>query len=194
MIWSSSPDRGLGTLLALWPQIKSMYPSARLDIFYGWNIIDKLIQKNNSPYLRKLKEDILGNIAMLGGQEAGIYQRGRVPQKELADWQLNSHIWAYPTDFCETFCITAIEMQAAGVIPVASRLAALQETVANPELLIEGWPLNRDYQRRWLKVLEDVVEGTDEHQIELQLSGRRFAEQFSWDASYNQWQDLIRNL
>jgi glycosyltransferase involved in cell wall biosynthesis len=195
-IWSSSPDRGLDTLIALWPAIKSVYPDSRLDIFYGWNIIDKLIERKGSGfgYLAKLKRDIITNIFTLGGEEAGIYQHGRVPQSELAQWQLKAHIWPYPTDFMETFCITAIESQAAGVIPVASRLAALTETVANNELLIEGWPRNFDYQKRFLKTLEYVVEGTPEYQSELQLTGRKYAEQFSWDESYSKWNDLFRRL
>jgi glycosyltransferase involved in cell wall biosynthesis/tetratricopeptide (TPR) repeat protein len=194
MIWSSSPDRGLGTLVSLWPAIKSMYPTARLDVFYGWNIIDKLIAKTKNPYYINLKQKILGNIAMLGGEEAGIHQHGRISQRELSTMQMAAHIWPYPTDFMETFCITAIEMQAAGVIPVTSDLAALSENVANKELLVKGWPLNRDYQTRWIKTLENVVEGGDEKQTQLQASGRAFAEQFSWDAAYTKWNDLFGRM
>lgn len=193
LIWSSSPDRGLGTLISLWPTIKKYYPSSRLDIFYGWNLIDMSIKRGN-PYHIRLKQDILGNIALLGGESGGIFQHGRVPQSELAEWQLQAHVWPYPTDFMETFCITAIEMQAAGVVPVTSRLAALNEVVANKELMIEGWPLNTTYQNRWLRVFESVVEGSEEYQSELQLSGRAFAEQFTWDAAYTKWNDLFRRM
>jgi len=196
LIWSSSPDRGLSTLIALWPAIKSRYPDSRLDIFYGWTIIDKIISRKGPGYgsLGKLKHDILSNILALGGEEGGIYQHGRVPQSELAKWQLQAHVWSYPTDFMETFCISAIEAQAAGAIPVTSKLAALTEVVANNDLLVEGWPLNNDYQKRWLATLENVVEGSPEFQSELQLTGRQFAENFSWDHSYSKWNDLLRRL
>lgn len=196
MIWSSSPDRGLGTVISLWPTIRSWYPNARLDVFYGWNIIDKIITKGDkrSGYLHKMKSELLGNIARIGGEEAGIYQYGRVPQHDLSEWQLSAHIWPYPTDFMETFCITAIEMQAAGVIPITSNLAALKETVACAQLRVDGWPLNRDYQNQWLKVLERVVEAEPEHQSELQQEGRRHAEKFSWDNSYAKWNEMFRRL
>ena len=188
-IWSSSPDRGLVTMLALWPHIKDMWPDARLDIFYGWNIIDRIIAKTGNYGLALLKEKVLNGIWNLGGEQGGIYQHGRVPQKELADWQLASDIWAYPTDFMETFCITAIEMQAAGVIPVTSSLAALKETVACKNLLVEGWPLNVDYQRRYLTTLRNVVESPN-HQELIEI-GRAHAEQFTWDRSYQKWLELI---
>ncbi len=191
-IWSSSPDRGLGTLIALWPLIQSLYPESRLDIFYGWNIINKILRRGQNPYLAGLKKNILGNIDTLGGEAANIYQHGRVPQHELAEWQLKAHIWPYPTEFMETFCITAVEMQAAGVIPVASDLAALQEVVANKELLVKGWPLNTDYQKRWIKTLRETVEGNQ--QDALQASGRAFAEQITWDHAFTQWSDLFLRM
>lgn len=196
MIWSSSPDRGLGTLISLWPTIRSWYPTARLDVFYGWNIIDKIIEVggDRSTYLHKMKSELLGNIARIGGEDVGIHQYGRISQADLSEWQLKAHVWPYPTDFMETFCITAIEMQAAGVIPVTSNLAALKETVACPELRVEGWPLNRDYQNRWLRTLESVVEAHPEKQIDLQRRGRSLAESFTWDNAYEKWNDLFRRL
>jgi glycosyltransferase involved in cell wall biosynthesis len=192
-IWSSSADRGLGTLISMWPQIKEMYPTSQLDVYYGWNIIDKMIARGDrrAGYLLRLKIDILSNIDALGGEEAGIYQHGRIPQHELAKRQLESHIWGYPTDFMETFCITALEMQAAGVIPITSRLAALTEVVANDGLMIEGWPLNNDYQKRWLKLLDSVVDSQPEQVDEMRQLGRSHAEQFTWDAAYSKWNDLF---
>jgi hypothetical protein len=41
---------------------------------------------------------------------------------------LSSSIWFYPTDFEEIDCITAREMQAAGVLPITTGFAALAET------------------------------------------------------------------
>jgi len=193
-IWSSSPDRGLGNLIGLWPIIKEWYPTSRLDIFYGWTLIDKMIERRDprAGVFMYLKKQILGNIEALGGEEGGIYQHGRVSNQELSEWQLKAHVWPYPTEFMETFCITAVECQAAGVIPVASKLAALTETVACEELLVDGWPGNNDYQTRWMKTLESVVESTEERQKELVDIGRSHAEVFTWDNTYGKWHDILR--
>ncbi len=198
-IWSSSPDRGLDTVLSLWPLIQNDYPNARLDIFYGWNIIDKIIQSNSqhSAGLEAFKTQILGNIEWLGGEEGGIYQHGRVPQSELAKWQMSADFWPYPTDFMETFCITAVEMQAAGVIPITSDLAGLSETVALPWLRVDGWPKNSDYQTRWLRVLTSLLEDTKPAQLlrdQARRQGRKHAENFTWDKAYTAWNDVFALL
>jgi glycosyltransferase involved in cell wall biosynthesis len=105
-----------------------------------------------------------------------------------------STFWGYPTQFMETFCITAIENQAAGVIPVTSKLAALQETVAVKDLLVEGWPSNLDYQNRWLSLLIQIIEMEGEERQNLREIGRNYALQYSWENSYDTWNNLFRSL
>jgi glycosyltransferase involved in cell wall biosynthesis len=196
-IYSSSPDRGLETLVSLWPVIKRMWPGATLDIFYGWNMFDKAIEMHaraGSPAehaLRQLKDRILNQIQWLG-EDSGITQRGRINQKELALWQSKADVWFYPTAFMETFCITAIENQAAGVLPLTSNLAGLKEAVASLDLRIEGWPQNVTYQNEALRRLSGLINYYDESVEEYRILGRKHAEKFSWDASYDHWQQLLR--
>ena len=198
-IWSSSPDRGLDVLLGLWPTIKSNFSNAELHIYYGWNMIDKIINSLRNrgavgSYLEYMKGQILGKIHELGNEEAGIFSHGRVNQKELSEAMYGVNYWGYPSEFCETFCITAIENQAAGVIPVASKLAALNETVAVKDLLVEGWPHNLDYQNRWLALLFELIEIEGDKRIEIREIGRNFALQYSWESAYSKWNNLFKEL
>lgn len=198
-IWSSSPDRGLDVILGLWPTIRGRYPDAELHIFYGWNMIDKIINNMKSrgavgTYLEYMKAQIVGKMYELGNEEGGIFNHGRVNQKELSEAMYKSNFWAYPTEFMETFCITAIENQAAGVIPITSKLAALNETVAIKDLLVEGWPHNLDYQNRWLALLFALIEMPDEDRMRVRRIGREFALNYSWEASYSKWNDLLTKL
>jgi glycosyltransferase involved in cell wall biosynthesis len=147
----------------------------------------------DNVWLRDFMENAKRQIELFGGDEGGIYQRGRVGQDELAKEMLNSLIWPYTTGFMETFCISAIEMQAAGVIPITSKLAALNETVSNPQLLVDGWVLNTDYQRRWLRLLDVVMNDTDARS-EQRIIGRAHAEKFSWENSYNTWNNLLLEI
>lgn len=197
-IWSSSPDRGLDVLLGLWPTIKEYYPEAELHVYYGWNMIDKIINSMRNRgatggYLEYIKGQIVGKMMELGGEEGGIYNHGRVNQKELAEAMYQNSFWAYPTQFMETFCITALECQAAGVIPVTSKLAALQETVALSDLLVEGWPSNLDYQNRWLRLLFTIFDMSSEDIIKIRKVNRNFATQFTWDNAYEQWKKLVED-
>jgi len=197
-IYSSSPDRGLEHLISLWPMIRNRYPDAELNIFYGWDMIDKILdfysssQGENKHPLKHFKEKVFHHINNLGGEEIGIFQRGRVTQEVLAKEMLNSSIWAYPTQFCETFCITALEQQAAGVIPIVSGLAALRETVSPVHETLEGWPANADYQKRFLRLISKTLDHIgDEKTEEKRLEARRFVEKFTWENSYQSWVNLI---
>lgn len=196
-IYSSSPDRGLDTLLSLWPLIKNLFPDANLHLFYGWDMINKVISiskaRGSAGFLEEFRNKCLNQIDSLGGEEGGIYQHGRVNQAELAQHMAKCSIWTYPTEFMETFCITALEMQMAGVIPLTSNLAALQETV-NPDVpKIIGWPKNTSYQKEFLKMLAAMI-AQEEWQEKIREDNREFASQFSWENVYGRWNDLINSL
>lgn len=190
-IYSSSPDRGLDTVLGLWHIIKENIPEAELHIFYGWEIIDKI--SGRVPYLAEFKAKCIATIEANGGESGGIFQHGRINQDALASHMNSCSIWLYPTDFMETFCITAVEMQLAGVIPLASNLAALNETI-NPDVpKVTGWPKNNGYQIEFLRVLNAMLQ-QDEWMAQAREENREYAEQFSWDNAYAKWNDLIRSM
>lgn len=197
-VYSSSPDRGLDTLLSLWPFIRNRYPEAEAHIYYGWNMIDKIIniyrQSGQVHYLEQFKASILGQINNLGGEDAGIFTHGRVNQEELANAMYENNFWTYPTSFMETSCITALEVQAAGVIPVTSNLAALKETVAIDGLKVEGWPMNLDYQNQWFNLLSYLIEEADDEELtNIRSTGREFALKFNWNSAYEKWIKLIED-
>lgn len=196
-IWSSSADRGLDTLLGLWPVIKDKYPTSELQIFYGWGIIDSVIEENHrrgiyGTWVENFKKSIVGQIEWLGGEEGGIYQNGRVDQNTLAEAMYQSNYWPYTTGFMETFCITAVECMAAGVIPITSNLAALGELLQKSPNIVTGWPMNRDYQVKWLKRLDSLVENED-NRLAARKAGREMVQKFDWDSAYEKWNNMLIN-
>lgn len=195
-VYSSSPDRGLDVIVRIWPQIKEIVPDAELHVYYGWEAIDKIISLNGDPNhpLVDFKFNLQTAIEEMGGEEMGIVWHDRVGQDELAEAQMNAGYWIYPTFFLETFCITAIESQAAGLIPLTSHLGALKETVGNQSLMLEGWPNNDNYKDRFLQMLRDTTSLSTNEKIILRHQGRRFAENFTWGNSFRIWDELIEKL
>lgn len=118
-VYVSSPDRGLERALVQWPFIRKEYPEAKLDIFYGWENYDRLMRDPAFKYWIKDK-----------AQQDGIEWHGRIGQKQLARELMKSGGLFYPGphSFEETFCISALEAQAAGCIPVTRDNGALPET------------------------------------------------------------------
>ena len=113
-IWSSAPERGLEELLNHWPNIRYNIPDATLDIFtpsYALNQLEHITDKLN--VLRS----------------HGVTSHGNVSQEALHRAMLKAEYWPYLTQYEETYCITALEMQYAKVLPITTQVAALKETV-----------------------------------------------------------------
>ena len=123
LIYSSSPDRGLDVLLKVFPKIKQRVPDLELHIFYGFENWEKSAQakgdQNSLNYMEQLKSFM---------NQPGVYYHGRIDQSKLAQEFLKSKLWAYPTNFTETSCITAMEAMATGTPIVCTDLAGLSTT------------------------------------------------------------------
>jgi len=123
LIYTSSPDRGLKTLLKdIFPYIKKEVPKAELHVFYGWHVWDAMYK--DDPVMMKEKEEIMKLM-----NQPGVIYHGRVSQEQIVEEYMKSSVWIYPTEFFEISCISAIKAQAAGCIPVTTNVAALNETV-----------------------------------------------------------------
>jgi predicted O-linked N-acetylglucosamine transferase (SPINDLY family)/glycosyltransferase involved in cell wall biosynthesis len=113
LIYLSQPDRGLTNLADAWPRIAEAHPEAELHVYGS----------------RKLYggEDHSGTLALFDRIRS--YDRAfvhdPVGQSELVSVCRDAAIFAYPTDFYETGCITLTEACAAGCVPIVSELGAL---------------------------------------------------------------------
>lgn len=179
IIYSSTPNRGLENILDVWPQIREKVPDAELHIFYGWNTFYAL-EKDN-PVMMEWMETMKAKM-----NQEGVVNRGRVGQLELAKEMLSSGFWLYPTEFPEIHCITACEMQAAGVYPITSGFAALEETQLMGDK-IPGDPKDEKWRDMFVKtVTTRMNEKIDRDVI------KKVAQQFSWDDVANVWYDELR--
>jgi tetratricopeptide (TPR) repeat protein len=172
--YTSTPNRGLDILLEfIWPKIKEKLPDAELHVYYGWNTFYKL-EKNNPERMAWMKK------VQALMEQPGVINHGRVGQKDLAEDLLKTSYWLYPTYFPEIDCITAKEMQAAGVIPITSGYAALAETqqsgLAHPGDV---------YDPEWQQAFVDLVILTTEHGT--MNDPKEAAQQFSWDNVATKW-------
>ncbi len=161
---SSSPDRSWPILLDCWGRIKQRVPQAELHLFYGFKNWEYSAQ-HDQPQLNLIKR-IKDHIKSL--EPLGVVFHDRVSQEELAKEFLSAGVWAHPTWFTETSCITAMEAQAAGLRIVTSSIAALNETVANRGILIDGDWTTEPYKN---KFIDSVVKSmqSDDNSDRLQL-------------------------
>lgn len=124
LIYSSSPDRGLIHLLRMVPRWRAEFPELNLHVFYGFDNWKKAVKHRNNPAEIAHMEEV-----ERGLEQPGVTFHGRISQKQLAEEQMKSSLWVYPTEFTETYCITSDEAMLSGCVPVCTSVAALATTV-----------------------------------------------------------------
>ena len=107
-IYSSCPRRGLDTLINIFPRIKKEYQDSTLYLFVKKEDI-------NIETFEKIKKM----------DYVFVYER--VSQEQLAIEFLKSDIFLYPTDFKETYCISALEAMISKCLVVSVDYCGLGE-------------------------------------------------------------------
>lgn len=188
-VYSSSPDRGLESLVQMWPRIRALVPDATLHVFYGFTLW-KACAAPGSPLETRIR-NLESAIASLADQ--GVVMRGKVDQRTLAREMMSAGLWTYSQWFAETSCIGAMEAQAAGLHIVTSPIAAMSETARDAATFIEGDWLSADYQEKFSQAVVDIMSlpqvTSDGARFKIQEQARR---RFSWDGVAEEWEALFR--
>lgn len=194
-IYASSPDRGLLTLLDLWPRIAGDEPSAVLTVAYGFDTMDAWINAGRHD-LAEFKNHCLEKMKSTPRVE----YVGRLPQDELARRYDRTVALLYPSDFLETSCITAMEAMAGGCVPVVSSVGAVKETVGEGGLVVWGPGRTRSnpYSPAWRDFYVRCAQGVlfeRTNRLALEARARQRAQHWTWDRSYREhWLPIVDDL
>lgn len=178
LFWGSSYDRGLDILLDLWPKVIEKFPDAELHICYGWNLFIKGYRDN--PERMKWMDKMTKKMRL-----KGIHHYGRVNKAILKQIRSKCGIWAYPTSFTEINCITALESQYDGLVPVTMSLAALKETVGSGTK-VEGDIFDYGIKEKWLEELFRYMSDEELWKKESEKA-HEFAKDYGWDKISDLW-------
>ena len=185
---SSSPDRSWPILLDCWGKIKEQVPQAELHLYYGFKNWEYSAQfdKGQADLIVRLKQQIKDM------EPLGVVYHDRINQAELAKEFLSAGVWAHCTWFTETFCLTAAEAQAAGLRIITSSIAALNETVADRGILIDGDWTTEEYKNKFIEAVVSAMkyEG-EEDRLLLQQYAK---ETFGLDELAKDWEKMFYGL
>lgn len=190
LMYASSPDRGLMLLLEQWFRIRERVPEAELHVFYGFHNMEKIVAANGpddwrAGYQRKL-EGLL--------KQPGVVWHDRVGQRDLwKEWAKTSVFW-YPTDFPETSCISIMEAQACGAIPVTSNFWAAGENCLSP-YVYPGLPQQSAVVRQLqVERVVDLLRNSAGDKVSVahpesprEMMQRAARERFNWSNVVAQW-------
>lgn len=191
---TSSPDRSMNVTPELFKRIKEQVPEAKMVWCYGWHNWENVHE--NNPKMMAWRDQINADMAA-----AGIENRGRLTQKEVAKLYLEANIMLYPTEFAEIDCITVKKAQAAGCIPVTTDFGALDESVQfgtkiHSEKTKDNWA--KDFQFCFgvedESMKKQFVDAVVKH-LKEGLSDRKemmkWSRKFEWEIISEQWNEVL---
>ena len=181
LMYASSPDRGLLYLAMIFQRARELMPDLELHVYYGFDNIEKIIDK--FPGVRKKTNEIRKML-----DQPGLEFHGRMGQPELIREWLKAGIWCHPSSFAETSCITCMDAQALGAIPITTPTWAIGDNVRHG-VFIEGDPYNckltrARYVLELMKLVNDPIrqEGIRESMMPWAQA------KFGWENFVDQWE------
>jgi len=151
-IYSSFPNRGLLTVLKMWPKIQHKYPKATLNLF-----VDIHNDWANKNYPEEMLE-IINTLEVYKVIYSSIKIHGWVSKDVLSYYWKKSHIWFYPCKFLETFCLTALEAAISKTLVITNDLAGLQETVGDRGIIITGDSTTEEWQKEAFNKISECLD------------------------------------
>ena len=166
-IYTSDAFRGLGHLLEMLPALHERYPQMELYVFTRLEHLQDAWRKQieEMPYVKL---------------------HPRVSQEQLAlEWR-KSDVWLYPTDFEETYCISALEAMAAGCLVATTRLAGLKNTVGDRGITVDPPISSLSVRDELMKKLCFVLDRPDVKERYVQKA-REWALRQTYDSLAVEW-------
>lgn len=118
-IFSSSPDRGLDRAILVLDKVREIYPSVTLKVFYGIEHLERY-------GLKDLKDKLF---KMMNERKDWITYYGKTEQKEMMKHFATASYVVQPSNFLETFGISALEMVCSGVYPIFRDIGGIADTL-----------------------------------------------------------------
>lgn len=181
-IYSSFPNRGLLTILNMWPMIIQRYPDATLNIFCD-------LDNNwvNTYYLEEVSQIKL-LLNTIFSNSKSIKNHGWVDKKTLAKYWNTTDVWFYPCKFKETFCLTALEAAATKTYVITNDLAALQNTVGDRGDIILGDATTPEWKNEAFRRICEYFDNPNS-----QKAQNLIQKNYEWALTHS-WKDRVKDL
>ena len=176
-IYSSYPIRGLLPLLQMWPKIIQKYPNALLHIHSD-------INGKWSNDMRPIEMNLIKELLISYADDKSIIYHGWTDKNKLAKSWVNSDICFYPCTYNETFCHTMLEAAISKTLIVTNALAALNDTVGDRGILVNGNFYNEEFQNQALIELFKIIEDKDKWNY-LVEKNYKWVKEFTWENRTN---------
>jgi glycosyltransferase involved in cell wall biosynthesis len=185
LIYHTTPHRGLEILAHVFDEISKKYPIS-LDVFSSFSVYGQ--PESDAAYTQLF--DYLR-------QHPLIRYHGGQPNNIVREALVSSHIFAYPSIWPETSCISLMEAMSAGAIAVHPNLAALFETAANNTVMYQMQDDPNDHVRVFKEYLERAIKNLLDggNLQDVATSAREYANKHhNWKKVSTIWRSFLGDL
>lgn len=186
LIYTSTPWRGLHVLLDAFRLLNR--DDIELDVYSSTTIYGKHFEQLTAGQYDWLFEEL--------EKTPGINVKGYAPNEEIRKAVQDAHIFAYPSVFEETSCISAIEAMCAGCQAVVTNYGALYETCGEYADFVSYDSDHRRLAQNYAKVLNTAINNywSSENQERLAEQVVFYNKNWTWQKRFTQWQNLLEKV
>ena len=186
IIHQNTPWRGLSVLLGAMQLVKN--PLITLDVYSSTEVYGKDFYDQNDKHYKELYEqaEALPNVNYIG------YKPNRYIKENLK----NYHMYAYPSIFEETSCISLLECMAAGLYCITTDFGALYETGAEFPMYVPYDDNNRALAQKFGFAIEQAAKTIHAKQIHNHLESQSAYANiyYSWGKVGIQWTTFLKGV
>jgi UDP-glucose:(glucosyl)LPS alpha-1,2-glucosyltransferase len=184
LIYTSAPFRGLKLLLDAFELLKR--DDVELDIYSSTLMYGTDYDKEYGPQYSELfsRAESMDNVTC----------HGYATNSDVIKAVSQAHIFAYPSVFEETSCLSLIEAGAAGCSIVSHNLGAIYETAAEFATLLPIRVDEKQMAHHFADALQYEIDRYDSRKDDLQRQSDYFNYFYSWDRRLSEWHRLLNEL
>lgn len=185
LIYTSMPWRGLDILL---DAVELIDRDFELDVYSSLKIYGSEYERQTLAQYTPLFER--------AKNQSKVNYYGYATNEAVKLALLDAHIFAYPSIFAETSCLSAIEAGAAGCGLVTTNLGALPETCAG-FADYANFTTNRDWLvKEFANKITNAIDDfwLESNQHKLQTQSAYFKDLFSWNRRKTEWNIFFQRI
>jgi len=183
LIYHTTPWRGLAILIKIFKNLN--LKNVELNICSSTKIYGKKFDVQFGEKYKKLFEECKNT--------KNVNYLGFLDNKKVIELLQKTHIYAYPSVWVETSCISAIESMAAGCEVVTTNLGALYET-CSPFGTFVGFDRNyENLEKKYSETLQNSIKNywSEENQKKLRLQHSTINTTYSWESRSDEWKKFL---
>lgn len=186
LIYTSTPFRGLSVLLDVFEQLNR--DDIELDVYSSTSVYGSGYVNHTGDVYEELfdRARLMKNVNYMGYAE----------NQDIHKAVQQAHIFAYPSIFEETCCLSMVEAGAAGCDMVTTNLGALYETGSEYAKMIPIQSTEADMVNNYAQALNDTIDNywNKENQDKLKEQSDFYNKYYSWERRAKEWNRFFEEV